>query len=148
MRENTACAVVFTAGPRSTRAGRCDFRLKSFPHAEVAPIFSLRANMLNTGSSPQFETDYCQENNTHTFSTIQTTHFHDRIVKNFYINVYDTRGSDMDSCLLTQRKEAYRNSFMYMDGKLWNDLPEFVQNSTNIESFKDNYRMYKRITSS
>ena len=126
-RENPACAAVFMAGPRSTRAGRCDFRLKSFPHAEVAPIFSLRANMLNTGSSPQYETVYCQENNTHTFSAIQTTHFHDRIVMNFDGNGYDTRGSDMDLYLPTLRKEAYRNSFMYMGGKLWNDLPEFVQ---------------------
>ena len=123
----------------------CTLACPSFPYAA---IFSLRANMLNTGSSPQFETVYCQENNTHTFSTIQTTHFHDRIVMNFYINGYDTRGSDMDLCLLTLRKEAYRNSFMYMGGKLWNDLPEFVQNSTDIESFKDNYRLYKRITSS
>ena len=40
-------------------------------------------------------------------------------------------------------KEAYRNSFMYMGGKLWNDLPEFVQNSANIESFKRNYKMSK-----
>ena len=67
-----------------------------------------------------------------------------RIVMNFDVNGYDTRGSDMDLYLPTLRKEAHRNSFMYMGGKLWNDLPEFVQNSTNIESFKDNYRMYKR----
>ena len=71
----------------------------------------------------------------------------DRIVMNFDVNGYDTIGSDMDSHLPTLRKEAYRNSFMYMGGKLWNDLPEFVQNSTNIESFKHNYRVYKRITS-
>ena len=46
---------------------------------------------------------------------------------NFDVNGYDTRGSDMDLYLPTLRKEAYRNSFMYMGGKLWNDLPEFVQ---------------------
>ena len=79
---------------------------------------------------------------------IAPTYLSDRIVMNFDVNGYDTRGSDMDLYLPTLRKEVYRNSFMYMVGKLWNDLPEFVQNSTNIESFKHNYRMYKRITSS
>ena len=72
----------------------------------------------------------------------------DRIVMKFYVNGYDTKGSDMDLYLPTLHEEAYGNSFMYMGGKQWNDLPKFVQNSTNIESFKHNYRMYKRITSS
>ena len=71
-----------------------------------------------------------------------------RIVINFDVNGYDTRWFEMDLYLLRLRKEAYRNSFKYMGGKLWNDLSEFVQNSTNIESFKHNYRMYKRITNS
>ena len=62
----------------------------------------------------------------------------DRIVMNFDVNGYDT---DMYLYLPTLRKEANRNSFMYMGGKLWNDLPEFVQNSTNIKSFKHNQRM-------
>ena len=79
---------------------------------------------------------------------IAPTYLSDRIVMNFDVNGYDTRGSDMDLYLPTLRKEVYRNSFMYMGGKLWNDLPEFIQNSTNIESFKHNYRMYKRFTSS
>ena len=79
---------------------------------------------------------------------IAPTYLSDRIVMNFDVNGFDTRGSDMDLYLPTLRKEVYRNSFMYMGGKLWNDLPEFVQNSMNIESFKHNYRMYKRITSS
>ena len=79
---------------------------------------------------------------------ITPTYLSDRIVMNFDVNSYDTRGSDMDLYLPTLRKEVYRNIFMYIGGKLWNDLPEFVQNSTNIESFKHNYRMYKRITSS
>ena len=34
------------------------------------------------------------------------------------------------------RKEAYRNNFMYVGGKLWNNFPKFVQNSTNADSFK------------
>ena len=79
---------------------------------------------------------------------IAPTYLSDRIVMNFDVNGYDTRGSDMDLYLPTLRKDAYRNSFMCMGGKLWNDLPEFVQKSTNIEPFKHNYRMYKRITSS
>ena len=79
---------------------------------------------------------------------IAPTYLSDHIVMNFDVNGYDTRWSDMDLYLPTLRKEAYGNSFMYMGGKLWNDLPEFVQNSTIIESFKHNYRMYKFITSS
>ena len=66
---------------------------------------------------------------------IAPTYLSDRVVMNFDVNGYDTRTSDMELYLPTLRKEAYRNSFMYMGGKLWNDLPEFVQNSANIESF-------------
>ena len=33
----------------------------------------------------------------------------------------------------------------YMGAKLWNDRPEFVQNSANIESFKRNYKMSKSL---
>ena len=64
------------------------------------------------------------------------------------VNGYDTRGSDMELYLPTLLKEMYRNSFMYMGGKLWNDLPEFVQHSTSIESFMQNYKMYKLIINS
>ena len=31
--------------------------------------------------------------------------------------------------------------------RLWHDLPEFVQNSSDIKSFKCNYKMHKRIIS-
>ena len=44
----------------------------------------------------------------------------------------------------TLRREAYRNSFMYMGDKMWNELPE----STNNESFIYKYKMYKRIINS
>ena len=54
----------------------------------------------------------------------------------------------MEFYLPLLRNDMYRNSFMYMFGKLWNDLPEFVQHSTSIESFKQNYKMYKTIISS
>ena len=79
---------------------------------------------------------------------IAPTYLSDRIVMNFDVNGYDTRGSDMDLYLPTLHKESYRNSFMYMGGKPWNELPEFVQNSRNIESFKRNYRMYKPVINS
>ena len=74
---------------------------------------------------------------------IAPTYLSDRVVMDFDVNGYDTRGSDMELYLPTLRKESYRNSFMYMGGKLWNDLPEFVQNSANIESFKRYYKMSK-----
>ena len=76
---------------------------------------------------------------------IAPTYLSDRIVMNFDVNGYDNRGSDMDLYLPKLHKEAYRNSFMYMGGKLWNERPEFVQFSRNIESFKRNYRMYKLV---
>ena len=79
---------------------------------------------------------------------IAPTYLSDRVVMNFDVNGYDTRGSDMELYLPTLRKESYRNSFMYMGGKLWNDLPEFVQNSANIESFKRNYKMSKLLINS
>ena len=60
----------------------------------------------------------------------------DRIVMNFDVNGYDTRGSDMELYLPTLRKDMYRNICMYMGGKLWNDLPEFVQHSVSIESYR------------
>ena len=79
---------------------------------------------------------------------IAPTYLSDRVVMNYDVNGYDTRASDMELYLPTLRKEAYRNSFMYMGGKLWNDLPEFVQNSANIESFKRNYKMSKLLINS
>ena len=54
---------------------------------------------------------------------IAPTYFSDRVVINFDVNCYDTRGSGMDLYHPTLHKEAYRNSFMYMGGKLWNRLP-------------------------
>ena len=61
----------------------------------------------------------------------------------------------MELYLSTLRKEAFRNSFLYMGGgggggggKLWNDLLEFVRNLSDIESIKRNYKMHKRVISS
>ena len=79
---------------------------------------------------------------------IAPTYPSDPIVMNFDVNGYDTRGSDMELYLPTLHKDMYRNSFMYVGGKLWDDLPEFEQHSTSIESFKQNYKMYKLIITS
>ena len=65
----------------------------------------------------------------------------DRIVMTFDANGYDTKGSDMDLYLASLHKEAYGNSCVHMGGKLRNELPEFVQHSTNIKSFKRSYKM-------
>ena len=43
---------------------------------------------------------------------------------NFDINVYDTRRSNIDWYIPTLRKEDYRNKFMCVGGKLWNELPQ------------------------
>ena len=61
---------------------------------------------------------------------IAPTYLSDRVVMNFDVNGYDTRGSDMELYLPTQRKEAYRNSFMYMGGKLWS-LYKILQTLNN-----------------
>ena len=42
---------------------------------------------------------------------IAQTYLSDRIVMNFDVNGYDTRGSDMDLYFHTLRKEDYRNSY-------------------------------------
>ena len=78
---------------------------------------------------------------------IAPTYLSGRIVMNFDANGYGTRRSDMELYLSNLRKDMYRNSFMYIGDKLWNDLPEFVRHSTIIESFKQNYKMYKLIIS-
>ena len=62
----------------------------------------------------------------------------DRIVMNFDANGYDTRGSEMDLYLITLCKEEivlYIYIYIYMGSKVWNELPEFVQNSTDIGIF-------------
>ena len=45
---------------------------------------------------------------------IALMYFSDRIVMNFDVNGYDTRGLYMDLYLPTPRKDAYRNSCIYM----------------------------------
>ena len=65
----------------------------------------------------------------------------------FDINGYDTReAGSMNVYLSSAHKEIYSNSSLYSGGKLWNELPDLVKNSTNIETFKLNYRIYKSST--
>ena len=71
----------------------------------------------------------------------------DRIDMHFDIHGYDTgEAGSMNVYLPAVHKEIYRNSFLYSGGKLWNELSDFVKNSTNIETFKRNYRIYKSLT--
>ena len=71
----------------------------------------------------------------------------DCIDMHFDIHGYNTKeAGSMNVYLPAVHKEIYRNSFLYSGGKLWNELPNFVKNSTNIEAFKRNYRIYKRLT--
>ena len=72
----------------------------------------------------------------------------DRIDMHFDIHGYDTReAGSMNVYLPAVHKKIYRNSFfIYSGGKLWNELPDFVKNSTNIEIFKRNHSIYKSLT--
>ena len=72
----------------------------------------------------------------------------DGIDMHFDILGYDTReASSLNVYLTIVHKNIYRNSFfLYSGGKLWNALPDFVKNPTNIETFKRNYRICKSIT--
>ena len=62
----------------------------------------------------------------------------ERIDMHFDIHGYDTRETgSMNVYLPIVHKEIYRNSFfLYSGGKLWNELPDFVKNSANTETFK------------
>ena len=78
---------------------------------------------------------------------IAPNYLSDRIDMHFDIHGYNTReAGSMNVYLPTVHKEMYKNSFLYLGGKLWNDLPDFVKNSTNIDTFKRNYRIYKSLT--
>ena len=71
----------------------------------------------------------------------------DRIDKHFDIHVYDTKKLVQWTSILQLRTKRYAEIvLLYLGGKLRNDLPDFVKNSTNIENFKLNYIIYKGIT--
>ena len=64
----------------------------------------------------------------------------------FDIHGFDTREAfSMNVYLPTVHKEIYRISFWYSGGKLWNELSDFVKDSTNIETFKRNYRVIEKL---
>ena len=57
----------------------------------------------------------------------------DCIDMHFDIHGYDTReAGSMNVYLPAVHEEMYRNSFLYLGCKLWNELPDFVKNSKNI----------------
>ena len=69
---------------------------------------------------------------------IAPNYLSDRIDMHFDIHGYDTRkAGSMNAYLPTVHKEIYKNCFfLYLGGKLWNDLPDFVKDSTNVDAFK------------
>ena len=60
----------------------------------------------------------------------------DRIDIHFAIHSYGTSEGMSPDCT---HSDTY-NFFLYLGGKHWNDLPDFMDNSTNTETFK---RIYK-----
>ena len=71
----------------------------------------------------------------------------DRIDMHFDIHGYNTReAGSMNVYLPAVHKEIYKNSFLYSSDKLWSELPDFIKNSTNTETFKRNSKIYKSLT--
>ena len=71
------------------------------------------------------------------FKAIHGIYLSDRIDMHFDIHGYNTReAGSMNVYLPTVHKDMHKNVFfLYLGGKLWNDLPDFVKNSTNIKKF-------------
>lgn len=64
----------------------------------------------------------------------------DRVDMAFDVMGYPTRNTDtMNVYLPTVRKDIYRNSLMYIAGKLWNNLPDCVKESPSLDIFKHRY---------
>ena len=60
------------------------------------------------------------------------------------IHGYDTRsGENMDLYVPRVIKDIYKKSFSYMASHLWNQLPTDVQESTTLDSFKQNSKYSK-----
>ena len=60
-----------------------------------------------------------------------------RIDMNFYIHGYViSEAGSMNAYLPTVHKKIYRNNFLCVGGKLWNDLLDFVRNPTIADTFK------------
>ena len=62
---------------------------------------------------------------------ITPTYLSERIAMTFDVNGYDTRGSDMELWTppspTSPSPRAYRNSFMYMSGKLYVTFPSLYK---------------------
>ena len=59
------------------------------------------------------------------------------------IHGYDTRSAEnMDLYIPRCAKEIYKRNFLYKGSSLWNKLPPWVKESTSLNDFKHNYRLW------
>ncbi len=57
------------------------------------------------------------------------------------VNVRNTRNTDSLNVYIPKANiEFYRKSFKYLGGKIWNDLPNNIQNAPSVEAFKYIYK--------
>ncbi len=57
------------------------------------------------------------------------------------VNVRNTRNTDSLNVYIPKPNiECYRKSFKYAGGKIWNDLPNNIQNAPSVEAFKYAYK--------
>ena len=77
---------------------------------------------------------------------IAPNYLSDRIDMHFDIHGYNTRIWFNERLSSNCAQRYIQKQFLYLGGKLWNDLPNFVKNSANIDTFKRNYRIYKSLT--
>ncbi len=60
------------------------------------------------------------------------------------VNVRNTRNTDSLNVYIPKPNiECYRKSFKYASGKIWNDLPNNIQNAPSVEAFKYAYKKPK-----
>ncbi len=53
------------------------------------------------------------------------------------VSVRNTRNTDSLNVYIPKPNiECYRNSFKYAGGKIWNDLPNNIQNAPSVDAFK------------
>ncbi len=65
----------------------------------------------------------------------------DMIVMASDVNVGSTRNTDSLNVYIPKPNiEFYRKSFKYAGGKIWNDLPNNIQNEPSVEAFKYAYK--------
>ncbi len=65
----------------------------------------------------------------------------DMIVMASDVNVGNTRNTDSLNIYIPKPNiECYQTSFKYSGGKIWNDLPNNIQNAPSVEAFKYVYK--------